>query len=145
MGGMNVLAIRKAAIKHAAKWNFPEEGEDFAQFACEAFLRGRKATMHLLWIDYLRALFGYSDDGLGGVKMWKRLDRDIEDDRITQLVTLPNYEELTERQRVCLFLIAFVGCDRAEVAQILGLSGGRISQIFHEIKDRLKETREGTT
>lgn len=52
--------IKAIAASETRKFDKPELTDDFIQFAAEALLRGRKATVGQLFIDFIRQEYGDS-------------------------------------------------------------------------------------
>lgn len=144
--------------QHARRRRYPQEADDFAQEAAIAFVRGRKATIEQLFIDYLRARHGDARargycPGPGAKNREISLDeRKADTDGLSLLDTIaasghdPRPEPYDWRSRANLSLRDEVICQLyfddeivlAEIGEMLGITESMVSQRLKRVKKEIE-------
>ena len=156
---INQLQARARSV--ARKYKRPNEADDFAQEAVIAMLAGRKASLEQLFIDYLRAQYGRTGvrSTSGGraksaaIHGAVSLDQPISGENQNTLYSViaapgrdPRPFGADWRDRVSFrgrnSLIAELRYDfemsPQEIADLLGVSAARISQLFRGIEKEIQ-------
>lgn len=110
-----------------------EDAEDFRAWAIERMIRGRKATAHQLFVDYLRETLGrngqknptFVTDVVVPDHSGRKPDR-VMDERDAHR----RIKRLRERERVVASLATKWGFNEGEIADCIGVSPSRICQII---------------
>lgn len=142
--------IQKAATERATRGNFPNEAQDFAQYAAMKIAGGRKAKMSQLFTDYLREKFGdVRDDAAKAVQALRYAEQagymdvtDMElpaDTQGTDLDFFALLGDLEQRDRAILVLRHKWGMDLKEIGEVFGVSEGRVSQELIALHALLKK------
>ena len=140
----DITRLKQYAFNEVKKFGRLDLLDDFTQFAAEAIVRGRKATVPQLFIDFIRDTLGDSRyDGSRKPKSKSMVG--LEYLKGTGYVDKHSidYNSITEFydgvERAILILYYKWGMTMAEVGDVLGVSEGRVSQIFKELSIDLKK------
>lgn len=121
--------------------------EDFAQFATLAVFTGRKTSTKNLFCDFMREEFGRNDahENLEKTKVKKpwqagAMIEDVEDCKIQDLDLriATRLKHLDMAERVITILILGWGFTQREVAEVMGVSESRISQIISVVYNKFE-------
>lgn len=110
-----------------------EDAEDFRAWAIERMIRGRKATAHQLYVDYLRETLGrngkknptFVTDVVVPDHSGRKPDRVMDERDADRRI-----KRLRERERVVASLATKWGFNEGEIADCVGVSPSRICQII---------------
>lgn len=147
--------LRARAIKEVSKFNKLDLLDDFIQFAALAILRGRKATVKQLFVDFIRNTYG--DTRFASAKfnfkhcvqfepaihgestfMESKIDFDTCIDYVeTSALLGPRYAAI-------LVLYFKYDYNLADIAKTHGISEGRVSQLLNHSLYILKKYIERT-
>jgi DNA-directed RNA polymerase specialized sigma24 family protein len=145
--GEELMAFGKKCHRYAKNWGYRHLANDFASWAVLQKTQNptRSFRVKSLFIDYLRHELG---DSRRDVKEQKRkainLYYDIkgrqqnsieitEHEHYELLTDMLSIEEkITERERVCLFLVLWLGFEQSEVAIVIGSTPLGVSEIISD-------------
>lgn len=142
--------LRRMARSYCCKRGYAEIAEDFAQEATFSLSRGRKASLEQLLIDFLRGYYGSTRHGgkssrhahtslyhEDGEEKCTDTDQDAARGDLLDFGELGN--ALKGNQRIVFHLTHTWGLLRTEVADVLGVSESRVSQVYGQIMRTQKE------
>lgn len=135
--------IKAIAINETIKFNKPELADDFVQFSAEALLRGRKATVGQLFIDFIRQEFGDSRKTKRPERLkfnnslqWEDwMDQEVVDKHDLDFTKMVDKFEGMDRSILILHYVW--GMTLKEIGYAVGLSESGVSLRFTDINKRL--------
>ena len=131
--------IAKALTK---RFNKPELTDDLVSFASEAIVRGRKATVKQLYVDFLRQEFGDSRGLSSTFKLanaleWEDyMDMEVLDSHSVDFNKIVN--SFKGEDKAVLVLYYQWSLTMKEIGNVFGCSEASISIRFKEINNKLK-------
>ena len=160
MDQSKILKAMEFAKYYAASKGYGKDAEDFSQEVFIAYAEGRKATIEQLFIDYLRKFYGDTRSAGGLAKSFERhVSRSIDESEAIYKLCESQSDRIDHspsehsgpdrRIRACLNrqqllvydLLVFEELNVKEIGELLGLTGGRISQIIATIKPIFKNCK----
>lgn len=132
-----IKKVWSSAKNYARSMGLIDECEDFAQIATMELLGGRRASVQQIYIDYLRRKLGRSNRknelnfSLSSVE---DIEKKIEDSILFDDLV----GKLKRRDRNIYILYYRWGLYEREVAQIIGISESRVSQILKAGHKKMK-------
>lgn len=140
----DVNRLKQIAMSETGKFGQIELCDDFIQFAAEALLRGRKATVKQLFTDFIREEYGdsrYQTHAKISPKHLVGLDQvdfgSYDDKHHSEYNFLLNSYKGTDR----VILVLYFEWDMSlkEIGHTLGISEGRVSQILKTLTKNLRK------
>jgi DNA-directed RNA polymerase specialized sigma24 family protein len=149
--------MRRVAIWYCNKKGYYNDAEDFAQWVCLEYLRGRRNSfVAQLWVDYMRKKNGRACDDTEYQK--NKLSHNLASDPIsgTGLEELSISENQTpsfvnadlsvlkfknKLARAYIYLSFKYGLTNEEIGEVFGVSGPRVCQVMNKEIERIRSKK----
>jgi hypothetical protein len=146
------IELRRRCETIAKRKGYPNEAEDFAQYAAEKWLLGRRTTVDQLFTDYLRQNYGDfrspgGRDRAIGRHTQKAIDDNIQysgsnfrDSPDSRTYVRSGTQYLKEESRIdqaCYMLFHMWGFLETEIGNLFGFSGSRVCQRIKRVQSGL--------
>lgn len=136
--------LKKIAHGLTKKFNRYDLKDDFVQYAAENLIKGRKAHVKQLFIDFIREEIGDSRRESSRSIRFNNT-KELKDTMFDPVVDKHNVDfdkivnSTEESDRHILLLYFQLGYTMKEIGQKVGISEGRVSQKFSEIMFKLNK------
>lgn len=134
--------IKGIATAKVKSFGRPELADDFVQFTLEALLRGRKATVAQLFIDFVRQEFGDNrakenrEFKFNNSVEWEEyMDQEVLDQHDLDFTRIVDKFEGTDRSILILHYVW--GMTLKEIGYAIGVTESRVCQMKTEIDKKL--------